>query len=302
MNLPNYNVAKYLVCVIALLGLITSVSFADHHQSSPSFREVAVSSNIVMLQGKGGNLALLSGGQGLFLVDDDYQEMSQALVDVITTKGGVDSLTYIINTHWHGDHTQGNLELGQHATIVANDNVRSRLLSAQEVKLFNMKSGPYPEQALPSVTYKKSLSLHMNGEHVELMHLANGHTDGDSVVFFRNANAVHMGDLFFNGFFPFVDVGSGGNVFTFTNNVATVIELINDNTKVIPGHGPLANKRDLHDFHTMLKATSSVVRTMAEEGKSLEQIQAAGLGSKWDSWTKGFLSEKVWISIIYSSL
>jgi glyoxylase-like metal-dependent hydrolase (beta-lactamase superfamily II) len=180
--------------------------------------------------------------------------------------------------------------------------VRSRLLSAQEVKLFNMKSGPYPEQALPSVTYKKSLSLHMNGEHVELMHLANGHTDGDSVVFFRNANAVHMGDLFFNGFFPFVDVGSGGNVFTFTNNVATVIELINDNTKVIPGHGPLANKRDLHDFHTMLKATSSVVRTMAEEGKSLEQIQAAGLGSKWDSWTKGFLSEKVWISIIYSSL
>ena len=211
------------------------------------------------------------------------------------------TLTDIWITHWHGDHTQGNLALGDHATIVAHDNVRTRLLSAQEVKLFNMKSEPYPEQALPSVTYKKSLSLHINDEHVELIHLANGHTDGDSVVFFRKANVVHMGDHFFNGTFPFVDVGTGGNVFTLTDNIAKVLGLIDEKTKLIPGHGPLADKQDLQDFHTMLVATSSTVKIMAEKGKSLEQIQAAGLGAQWNSWAK-FFSEEVWISIIHSSL
>ncbi|MBT3672030.1 MAG: MBL fold metallo-hydrolase [Porticoccaceae bacterium] len=285
-----------------MLTLTTSASFADHHQSSPSFTEVQVTSNILMLQGKGGNLALLSGGQGLVLVDDDYQEMSAALTDAIADNGGLDKLTYIINTHWHGDHTGGNLALGGHATIVAHDNVRTRLLSAQEIKLFNMKSEPYPEQALPSVTYTSSLSLHINEEHVELIHLANGHTDGDSVVFFKNANVVHMGDHFFNGMFPFVDVGTGGNVFTLTDNIDRVLDLIDENTKVIPGHGPLANKKDLQDFHTMLVATSSSVKMMAGKGQSLDQIQAAGLGAQWSSWTKGVLSEDVWISIIHNSL
>ena len=295
------KLVKPLLFLAALLMLTISASFADHHQTSPSFAEVQVTSNILMLQGKGGNLALLSGDQGLVLVDDDYQEMSAALTDVIVGKGGLDKLTYIINTHWHGDHTQGNLALGDHATIVAHDNVRTRLLSAQEVKLFNMKSEPYPEQALPSVTYKKSLSLHINDEHVELIHLANGHTDGDSVVIFRKANVVHMGDHFFNGTFPFVDVGTGGNVFTLTDNIAKVLGLIDEKTKLIPGHGPLADKQDLQDFHTMLVATSSTVKIMAEKGKSLEQIQAAGLGAQWNSWAK-FFSEEVWISIIHSSL
>jgi glyoxylase-like metal-dependent hydrolase (beta-lactamase superfamily II) len=148
MNIIIDRLVKPLFVSVVMLTLTTSASFADHHQSSPSFTEVQVTSNILMLQGKGGNLALLSGGQGLVLVDDDYQEMSAALTDAIADNGGLDKLTYIINTHWHGDHTGGNLALGGHATIVAHDNVRTRLLSAQEIKLFNMKSEPYPELAV----------------------------------------------------------------------------------------------------------------------------------------------------------
>ena len=298
----NNTVINRAIFLVAVLSLSSSVSFAEHHQLSLSFTEVEVTSNIAMLQGKGGNLALLSGEQGLVLVDDDYQEMSSALTAVITAKGGLNKLTYLINTHWHGDHTGGNLVLGEQATIVAHDNVRTRLLSAQEIKLFNMKSQPYPEHALPSVTYANSLSLHINDEHIQLLHLANGHTDGDSVVFFKQANVVHMGDHFFNGIFPFVDVGTGGNVFTLTENIAHVLDLIDDKTKVIPGHGPLANKQDLKDFHTMLVSTSSAVKMMANKGQSLEQIQVEGLGVRWSSWSKGFLSEAVWISIIHSSL
>lgn len=297
-----FQPVKVLLTALTL-GVMSLPAMAEnHHQKGPSFKIQPLTDNIAMLRGRGGNIAVLSGEQGLLMVDDDYQNMSPALQTALGEFGGEDKLTYIINTHWHGDHTQGNLHFGHGAQIIAHDNVRERLLTAQEVKLFNMKSEPYPEHALPSITYEKALTLHINKEEVELVHLPGGHTDGDSVVFFKKANVVHMGDHFFNGFFPFVDVQNGGNVARMAENVGTVLALIDDKTVVIPGHGPVSNKAELVAFKAMLEGTSAEVAAMRAEGMNLGQMQVKGLSDQWQEWTDGFLSEQVWIGIVNSSL
>jgi|TARA_B110000902_G_C14288539_1_gene579895 glyoxylase-like metal-dependent hydrolase (beta-lactamase superfamily II) len=302
MTLSNLLPPLGLSLGFLLTTLLTANVNSAHHPDSPTFSITPVSRNISMLQGRGGNLALLTGQQGLLLVDNDYQDMSAALESALAGYGGADKLTYIINTHWHGDHTGGNLALGQYANIVAHDNVRKRLLSAQEVKLFKMKSDPYPEIAVPSITYEKAMSLHINGEEVELVHFAGGHTDGDSVVFFKSANVIHTGDHFFNGFFPFVDVDSGGNVLVMAKNIKVLLGMIDDDTKIIPGHGPLANKADLMAFVKMLEGTAAEVKAMRDKGLSVDEIQQQGLSDNWQSWTDGFLTTDVWVGIVYSSL
>ncbi|MFK5893347.1 MAG: MBL fold metallo-hydrolase, partial [Pseudomonadota bacterium] len=283
--------------------LFSSAILAEkHHTDTLSFKNIQVTENIWMLQGKGGNIAILTGEQGLLLIDDDYKVMSDALKKQIQHYGGLDKLTYIINTHWHGDHTEGNLSLGKYALIVAHDNVRTRLLTTREIKLFKMVSKPYPEIALPNMTYTKSMKLYMNHEEVKIVHYPNGHTDGDSIVFFKHANVVHMGDHHFSGFFPFIDIEHGGNVLNMAANVKTVLAIINDKTKVIPGHGPLSTKADLKDFYDMLLGTSAEVQKMIDKGLSLEQIKLKGLSQQWEPWTDGFLSTEVWMTIVYNSL
>jgi glyoxylase-like metal-dependent hydrolase (beta-lactamase superfamily II) len=287
---------------LSMALLLAATTNSAHHEELPKFNVTALAGNLLMLQGKGGNLALLSGAQGLVLVDNDYQKMSTALEAALADYGGAEKLAYIINTHWHGDHTGGNLALGQYASIVAHDNVRERLLSAQEIQLFKMKSDPYPAIAVPSITYKKAMTLHINDEKVELVHFVGGHTDGDSVVFFKSANVVHTGDHFFNGFFPFVDVDSGGNVVKMAENMKLLLVMIDDDTKIIPGHGPLANKADLTAFVEMLEGTTAEVKAKKDKGLGLEEIQQQGLSDNWQAWTGGILTADVWISIVYSSL
>lgn len=299
----NCRTHLYFIASLFVM-LFSSFSHAgDHHATSPSFTSTQLTDTIYMLQGKGGNLGLLKGKDGLLLIDADYKVMSDALRKELKKYGGVDSLNYLINTHWHGDHTQGNFALGHHAQIIAHDNVRARLLTQQEIKLFNMVSKPYPAHALPALTYAKRLSLHINNEDIEVVHFPRGHTDGDSVVFFKKANVVHMGDHFFSGMFPFVDVDHGGNVLNMAKNVKTILTMINDKTKVIPGHGPLSNKADLQAFYNMLIDISADVQAMKDKGMSLEQMQKKGLNSKWDAWAKrSFFPAKVWIGIVLSSL
>ena len=278
------------------------VNAENHHASSAQFKSTTLTNNIFMLQGKGGNIGLIKGKQGLLLIDADYKEMSHALEAELAKHGGINTVNYLINTHWHGDHTQGNETVGHHAQIIAHENVRPRLLSSQEIKLFNMVTEVYPEHALPSITYKTSMSLHINDKTINVVHFPNGHTDGDSIVFIKNDNIVHMGDHFFSGMFPFVDVAHGGNVLKMAKNIKSVLAMLDNKTKVIPGHGPLSTKADLQAFHDMLTGTSAEVSKMKEKGMTLEKIQEKGLSSKWTAWTKGFIPEKVWIGIVYSSL
>ena len=273
-----------------------------HHAATKSFKLTPLTEQVFLLKGKGGNIALMTGEQGLVLIDADYAEMSAALADELAKHGGIEQVTYLINTHWHADHTQGNALIGHHAPIVAHDNVRRRLLTRQEVKQFNIVTEPYATHALPSITYDKTLTLSINGETVEIVHFANGHTDSDSIVFLKQANIVHMGDHFFSGFYPFVDVGTGGDVHKMASNVEIVLGQIDDDTIVIPGHGPLSSKADLEDFHEMLVGTTAEVKAMLAKGLTVEQMQAEGLSLEWEEWSVGFLSTDVWIGIIASSL
>jgi glyoxylase-like metal-dependent hydrolase (beta-lactamase superfamily II) len=298
----HFKKSLFAAFVSSMALTFSAASLAEEHGENPRFSRTPVEGAIEMLSGKGGNIGVLKGEDGLLLIDDDYAEMTPALETVLKELGGAESVVYLINTHWHGDHTGGNDFLGSHAFIVAHDNVRKRLTAEQEVKLFNMKTKPYPQQALPEITYSQVITLHFGDEEVEIVHYPSGHTDGDSVVFFKNTNVVHMGDHFFNGIFPFVDVDNGGNVENMAENVNAILARIDDNTSVIPGHGALGNKKDLQAFHAMLVGTIAEVKAMMAEGLDLAAIQERGLSDQWQPWTKGFLSAEVWIGIIHASL
>ncbi len=302
-NTPLSLFLGFLMLIPTLI--IADADGHDHHapQTAP-FKVTTLSAQITVLQGKGGNIAIFTGKDGILMIDDGFKDMSDALKIEIEPYGGSNALTYIINTHWHGDHTEGNLLLGKtsQVAIVAHDNVRTRLLTKQEIKLFNMVSEPYPSFALPSITYKKGLTLHINDEEIEIVHYANGHTDGDSIVYFKTANIVHMGDHYFSGFFPFVDTNTGGNVVNLAENIKAVLDRIDDDTTVIPGHGPLSTKSELMAYYDMIIGTTAEVRKMKDRGKSLKKIQKKGLSKQWSEWTDGFLSIDNWIEIIYNSL
>ncbi len=294
-------ISLFFLAVVVSLA-VQPVLAGSHHGEAKTFHSEPVTNEITMLQGKGGNIAVLKGEEGLLLVDTDYGEMSDALKKTLETMGGLDAVTYVINTYWHGDHSEGNQLLGHHATIVAHENVRTRLLAPQALKIFNMTVAPFEPYAAPSITYKKALSLYFADEEVMLVHFGSGHTDGDSVVFFNKANVVHTGDHFFNGFFPFVDIQNGGNVLQMAANVRQLLRMIDENTKVIPGHGPLSNKQELQVFHDMLIATTKEVQAMMKKGMNLEEMKKTGLSKRWQPWGTGFINESTWIQIIKSSL
>lgn len=287
---------------VSLLFVLSclSVQAEDHHAlEKKAFKVSQLIEGFHLLQGKGGNILLSEGRDGLLLVDSDYADMSKPLEQALSKFDK--PLKYILNTHWHGDHTQGNKTLGHQSIIVAHDNVYERLNSRQEVKLFGMVSEPYPKHALPDITYDHRMTMHFNDHKISLLHFPHGHTDGDTVVFFKEANLIHLGDHFFNGFYPFVDVGSGGRVRGVAKNVTKLLTMIDDKTMIIPGHGPMANKQDLIAFRDMLLGTANEVEALMAS-KSLEEIQAAGLSAQWDEWEDGFLNEKTWIKIVFDSL
>lgn len=296
------KILTWLYTTLLLLTVSAQSYGADHHAPTQTFKVTPLSETVFLLRGKGGNIAVMKGKQGLVMIDADYQDMSSALALALTEYGGVEKVTYLINTHWHGDHTQGNDLIGHHAQIIAHDNVRTRLLTRQEVKLFNLVSEPYPVHALPSLTYNDTLSLFINEETVKIMHLPNGHTDSDSVVLLTKANIIHMGDHFFSGFFPFVDVESGGDVVQMAKNVASVLTMVDDDTVIIPGHGPVSDKAGLADFHEMLIGTTEEVSAMMAAGMTPEEIREEGLSLDWEEWGYGAISSEVWLGIIITSL
>ena len=283
-----------------LVALSLPVAAGQHERSG--FVVEQVRPGIHLLQGRGGNILLSEGQDGLLLIDDDYADLTPALKSTLDSFGGWQRLKYIINTHWHGDHTGGNAVLGEVADMVAHQNVRLRLSTPQEVKFFNMVTEPSPEVALPTFTFQDQISLYFNGDELRVQHFPGGHTDGDSVVFFEQANVVHTGDHFFNGFFPFVDIDSGGNAVQLARNLRQIYQQLDDQTTVIPGHGPVADKKAVGEYLKMLDGTIAEVAAMKSQGMSLPAIQKKGLGSQWQRWGGGFIKEPAWIQLIYNSL
>ena len=257
-----------------------------------------VSGNVYMLQGRGGNVGALVGMEGILIVDDDYKAISAKLAAALKELGS-EKPRFVFNTHWHGDHTEGNEYFGKDSTVVAHANVRKRLLDPPVI--FGEKTAPYPSFALPIITYTESMSIHINGEEVRAVYYPNGHTDGDTIVFFKNANVVHLGDDFFVGRFPFVDIDSGGSVQGLINNVAALIRQIPADAKLITGHGPLSTLEDLRTYHSTLVETSNLIQAEMKKGKSVDEIKKGGLPEKYQSWGSGFIKTDFWIDTVYRS-
>ena len=260
-----------------------------------------VAGNIYMLEGAGGNIGVSVGDDGILIVDDQYAPIADKIRAAL--KGIADKkLRFILNTHWHGDHTGGNVVFGPEAPIIAHDNVRKRMSTEQKSEFFKRTTPAAPKEALPVVTFNQNLTVHFNGEEIRAIHYPHGHTDGDSVIFFTSSNVVHLGDNFFAGRFPFVDLDSGGNVEGLTKNIGEIIEKIPAGAKLIPGHGPLSTIDDLKTYHSMLIKTTDIVRQKIAAGKTLEQVKTEGLPDEWKSWGTGFIKTEMWLELVYRSL
>jgi glyoxylase-like metal-dependent hydrolase (beta-lactamase superfamily II) len=224
----------------------------------------------------------------------------QAAVKSLTDK----PLRFVINTHWHGDHTGGNENLRKAgAIIVAHDNVRRRMSSEQFLAAFNQRVPAAPAGALPVVTFSDSVTFHWNGEDLRIFHVQAAHTDGDAIVHFTRANVMHMGDVYFNGMYPFIDVSTGGTISGMVEAVDLVLQQVNAETKLIPGHGPLSGVTELRAYREMLSAVETRVRTLLEQGKSREAVIAARPTADYDAkWGGGFIKPDVWVGIVYDGL
>ena len=290
---------KFLLLTVVLLFAIPAQAQTDF--SKVEVKATKVAGNIYMLQGAGGNIGVSVGDDGLLIVDDQFAPLADKIRAAL--KGVADKkLRFILNTHWHGDHTGGNVAFGPEATIIAHDNVRKRLSTEQRSTVFNRTTPPSPKEALPVITFNNSLTVHFNGEEIRAIHFPQGHTDGDSVIFFTASNVVHLGDDFFAGSFPFVDLESGGTVEGLTRNIGEIIGKIPADAKLIPGHGPISTLEDLKSYHRMLQQTTEIVQQKITAGKTVDQIKTEGLPAEWESWGKGFIKTDRWVETIYKSL
>jgi glyoxylase-like metal-dependent hydrolase (beta-lactamase superfamily II) len=292
-------VKKFLLLIVSLLFAVSASAQTDF--SKVEMKATKVAGNVWMLEGAGGNIGVSVGDDGLLIVDDQFAPLADKIRAAL--KGIADKkLHFILNTHWHGDHTGGNVAFGPEATIIAHDNVRKRLATEQKSTVFNSTTPPSPKEALPVITFDQTLTVHFNGEEIRAIHYPKGHTDGDSVIFFSASNVVHLGDDFFAGRFPFVDLESGGSVEGLVKNIGELITKIPADAKLIPGHGPISTLDDLKSYHRMLQQTTEIVRGKISAGKTLDQIKTEGLPAEWAPWGTGFIKTDRWVETIYKSL
>ena len=272
------------------------------------FEEVSIKTThaggaVYMLEGRGGNLGVMAGPDGVLLVDDQYAPLTGKILAAISE---IDPgpVRFLINTHWHFDHTGGNEELGgMGAVIVAQDNARERMSTEQFMAVIDKTIPALPPGALPVVTFNDRVTFHFNAEAVVAYHVAHAHTDGDIIIHFPDSNVIHMGDIYFNGMYPLVDRGSGGSVQGMIDAVQSALELCHSDTRVIPGHGALANCADLESYGQMLADATDSVRDLMNQGKSLEEIIAARPNAQLDETLgNGFIKPDRFIQFIYSSL
>ena len=277
-----------------------------HAQETDRFANVEIKAEplahgVAVLFGAGGNIGVSYGPDGTVLIDDQFAPLTPKIQAAIADLGA-EPVTYLINTHWHGDHSGGNENFGKAgALIMAHDHVRERMLGIQKSGRGNDPASPV--KALPTVTYHDGIKLHLNGDEVQVRHMKHGHTDGDSVIFWKKANVVHMGDLFFHKMsLPFIDLNSGGNVRGVLAAAEKVLTMVNEDTKIIPGHGPMATKADLIAYRDMLKTVIGAVEKAQGEGKSLEAVQAMKPAAQWDINPDAFIKGDAFVEAVYKSL
>jgi len=296
MSMHKSLIALLVVC---LLG----ISIPASAEEEVTIKTLKVQDGIYMLAGQGGNIGLFVGEDGTFLIDDQFAPLTPKHLEAIRAVGG-EVPKFLINTHYHADHTGGNENLGKAgAVIFSHDQVRERMTMETVIEAFNMTTPPQPKAALPVVTFSTDITFHLNGDTLHAFHVPRAHTDGDSVIHFKNANVIHAGDVLFNGFYPFIDVAHGGTLKGMVEGADAVLALTNGETKIIPGHGPLADKAQLKDYRDMLAIAYERLSGLKAKGMSAEQAVAEKpLADLEESWGKGMFTGDKWIGLIYEGL
>lgn len=298
------NVRRVFLFVGMLLLPFAIAAAQEEDFSKVQIKVTKVAGNVYMLEGSGGNIGASVGEDGIVIVDDQYAPLAdkiQAALKGITDK----PVRFVINTHYHGDHTGGNEYFQKQAPIIAHDNVRKRLEaggSAGNGSSIHMDHKPAPTGALPIITFDHDVTVHLNGEDIRALYFPAGHTDGDSVIFFPKSNVVHMGDDFVTYGFPFIDVDSGGSIDGMIDGVEKVIAQVPADVKIIPGHGAVSSVDDVRAYLKMLKETRGAVADALKQGKSLDQMKQAKLLAPWKQFAGDFVNEDTFIETLYNSL
>jgi glyoxylase-like metal-dependent hydrolase (beta-lactamase superfamily II) len=294
--------------VLTVIALVTMAGAATVVAQQPNFDSVVVRTQpagrgVHMLTGSGGNIALAVGEDFAFLVDDQFAPLTTKILAAV--RGVTDKpVRFLVNTHWHGDHAGGNENMAKAGVIlVAHDNVRTRMSTEQFIELFNSRVPPSPRGALPVVTFVESVTFHLGNETVHVVHVPPAHTDGDAIVHFVQANTIHMGDNFFKDVYPFIDLSSGGSFEGVIRAADIALGYTNDSTRIIPGHGAMANRADLKKYRDVLVQVRDRVAALIRQGKTREEVIAAKPTSEWDAtWGAGFMKTDVFLGIVYQSL
>jgi cyclase len=292
---------KRTILTICVAIMLCVPAFLKAQQPQAKFTLTPVAGQIYLLQGEGGgNIGVMADSAGVLMIDSMFQRSADQIRAAIKSLPGGDKVRFLVNTHWHSDHADGNLAFGPEAVIFAHENVRSLLEKPQN--LMGQQTNAYPPSGLPEVTYYDKLNLYVGDEQIRLVHYPHAHSNGDTVVYFDKSKVVHMGDMFFQGMFPFMDVANGGDIESWVRNLDTILSSLPADVKIIPGHGPLVGIAELKAFRQMLYDSADIVRNQMKDGKTLEQIKAAGLPERFAPWTKGFFTTPQWLDLVYQSL
>lgn len=292
-----------------LLAQATNAQRSAAAQDNPAtvpVKPTKLADNVYLLQGAGGNMALQTGSDGLLLIDASFAPAVPRIREAIAAlvPAAPSAPSQLINTHWHGDHTGGNE--GMHAagfSILAHRQTRDRLSHTQVMKLFHSTVNPSPVGALPTQIFDNAMTLFRNGDTLDLVHFAPAHTDSDIYIHFKNANVLHLGDIWFNGMYPFIDEGTGGNIDGMITGSKQGLDLADSATKIIPGHGPLGTRDELAAYHEMLSAVREKVAGLKKQGLSEQEALARKPTAEFDAkWGKGFMAPDVFAGIVYRTV
>jgi cyclase len=290
---------KISLGLLVLLAML-SVQVSAQDFSKATITTVSVADGIYMLMGQGGNIGVSVGADGVLLIDDQFAPMHDKIVTAIENITD-QPVKMLLNTHWHGDHTGGNELFADGGTlIVAHDNVRTRMSAKHFSSFFGAEQPPSPPAALPVVTFDSTVTLHINNMTIHAQYVPPAHTDGDTVIWFREANVVHLGDTFFNGFYPFIDIDSGGSLRGMIAAVDQALPGIDQATKIIPGHGPLTGRKGLVLYRDMLNTVADRIEALVADGKTRQQVIDAKPTAEYDArWGNGFLKPERWVGMLY---
>ncbi len=290
--------------IVFLIGVIVvNGALAQENFDTVKIRPIRVAEHIHMLKGSGGNIGVLTGKDGVLMIDDQFAPLSQKIKDAIKTLDPGE-IRFLINTHVHGDHSGGNENFKRMGvTVIAHDRVRERMMKVHVDKASKETTPPRDKDAWPVITVTDKISFHLNDEDIDVLHFSSGHTDGDVIVYFKKANVFHTGDMFVRYGYPYIDASRGGGINVFIAYLDKLLPLMDENSKVIPGHGELATKADVKVFRDKLADIRDQVAAALKKGKKVEDIPAMSISDKYDAeWGKGFLKGKDYILFIAEDL